>query len=55
VLVVREKERVAVGRRAGDDLTGEDAGGAGAVVDDDLLLEALAELLADEARREQRA
>ena len=44
-----EEQRVAVGRRVRDELGADVAGGAGPIVRDDLLAEALAELLRDDA------
>ena len=52
VLVIREKERVAVGRRLSGQLARDHARGAGAVLDDHLLLHQLAELGAEEPCQE---
>ena len=50
--VDRHQQRVAVGAGLGDRLRADDGVGAGAVVDDDLLAEVLAHLLADQPAEE---
>jgi hypothetical protein len=52
VLVIGEQQRVAIRRRLGCELARDNAGGAGAVIDDHLLAEDLAELRAEKPRQE---
>ncbi len=50
--VVAHQQRVAVGRRLGDDVAGEVAAGAGAIVGDHRLAEPFVQFLADGARQQ---
>ena len=50
VLRIHQQQRVAVGRRAGDELGRDVAGGAGPGLDDELLAELLRQPLRDQAR-----